>query len=226
MEVRGHGTQQPGQAHQPAHIAPMPVTKGEPVDLDDPEMIKAIAYPVTQHVTVKAFVALLREVVVEDRTPELISAGRPLSDCPGYPWSRKIGDADKTIFNKLAANNQFELDFGIFLEKAPDVERFSKLPRAFGFSITYTDAVANLRYYEPDFVAVTLDGAHYLIETKGREDVDVAHKDRAAMLWCENATTLTGTEWRYLKVPEKEFRSLQPDEFEDVVVALQPVGLL
>lgn len=199
---------------------------GEPVDLDDPEMIKAIAYPVTQHVTVKAFVALLREVVVEDRTPELISAGRPLSDCPGYPWSRKIGDADKTIFNKLAADNQFELDFGIFLEKAPDVERFSKLPRAFGFSITYTDAVANLRYYEPDFVAVTLDGAHYLIETKGREDVDVAHKDRAAMLWCENATTLTGTEWRYLKVPEKEFRSLQPDEFEDVVVALQPVGLL
>jgi len=197
----------------------------EPVDLDDPLMIKAISHPVAQHVTVKAFVALLREVVVEERTPSLVSEGRPLSECPGYPWSRPIGEANKTIFNKIAADNQFELAFGRFLEKAPDVVRFSKLPRAFGFSITYTDSVANLRYYEPDFVAVTTDGVHHLIETKGQEDVDVSHKDRAARLWCENATLLTDKEWHYIKVPQKEFESLQPDEFEDLI-ALEPVGLL
>lgn len=198
---------------------------GEPVDLDDPLMIKAISHPVAQHVTVKAFVALLREVVVDERQPELVSAGRPLSDCPGYPWSRPIGEASKTIFNKIAADNQFELAFGLFMEKAPDVVRFSKLPRAFGFTITYTDSVANLRYYEPDFVAVTADGVHHLIETKGQEDVDVSHKDRAARLWCENATFLTDTEWHYIKVPQKEFESLRPDEFEDLI-ALEPVRLL
>lgn len=197
---------------------------GEPVDLDDPLMIKAISHPVAQHVTVKAFVALLREVVVEERQPELISQGRPLSECPGYPWSREIGEASKTIFNKLAADNKFEKTFGLFLEKAPDVVRFSKLPRAFGFTITYTDSVANLRYYEPDFVAVSTDGVHHLIETKGQEDVDVSHKDRAARLWCENATLLTSTEWHYIKVPQKEFESLHPDEFEDLI-ALEPVGL-
>ena len=135
--------------------------------------------------------ALLRKVVIEERTPLLENEGRPLSDCPGYPWSRRIGEAAKTIFNKLAADNQFELAVGRFLETAPDVARFSKLPDKFGFSITYTDSVANLRYYEPDFVAVTTDGVHHLIETKGREDVDVSHKDRAAKLWCENATLLT-----------------------------------
>ena len=198
---------------------------GEKVDLDDPIMIKAISHPVAQHVTVKAFVALLRGVVIEERIPLLENAGRPLSDCPGYPWSRPIGDANKTIFNKIAADNQFELAFGRFLEKAPDVTRFSKLPTAFGFSITYTDSVANLRYYEPDFVSVTVDGTHHLIETKGREDVDVSHKDRAARLWCENATLLTGTEWHYIKIPQKEFESLQPDEFDDLI-ALEPVELL
>lgn len=198
---------------------------GEPVNLDDPVMIKAISHPVAQHVTVKAFVAILREVVVEERTPELAGNGRRLSECPGYPWSRPIGAADKTIFNKLAADNQFELTFGHFLEKAPDVVRFSKLPRAFGFSITYTDSVANLRYYEPDFVAVTADGVHHLIETKGQEDVDVRHKDGAARLWCRNATDLTGTNWRYIKVPQKEFESLRPNEFEDLI-ALEPVGLM
>ena len=78
------------------------------------------------------------------------------------------------------------------------------------------DAAANLRYYEPDFVVTVADGRHYLIETKGREDLDVAHKDRAADLWCENATFLTGTEWRYLLSPEKEFDKLQPTIFADL----------
>ena len=50
---------------------------GEKVNLDDPAMIKAISYPVTQHVTVKAFVALLREVIVEELQPMLEQAGRP-----------------------------------------------------------------------------------------------------------------------------------------------------
>ncbi len=198
---------------------------GEPVNLGDPAMIKAIAHPVAQHVTVKAFVALLREVVVEERTPALAGEGRPLSTCAGFPWSRKTAKADKTVFNLVAADNDFEKAFAEFLEKAPDVARFAKLPGAFGFSITYTDAIANLRYYEPDFVAVTADGVHHLLETKGREDVDVSHKDRAAALWCENATLLTGTPWRYMKVPQKEYESLRPDEFDDLI-ALEPVGLV
>jgi hypothetical protein len=45
---------------------------GEPVDLDDSAMIKAISHPVVQHVTVKTFVAALREAVVEEQTPVLI----------------------------------------------------------------------------------------------------------------------------------------------------------
>jgi type III restriction enzyme len=198
---------------------------GETVNLDEPAMIKAISHRVAQHVTVKAFVALLREVVIEQRTPALEGQGRSLLTCPGFSWARPLEDATKTVFNKVAADNKFEKAFARFLEKAPDVVRFSKLPGAFGFSITYTDSVANLRYYEPDFVAVTAAGVHYLIETKGREDVDVSHKDRAARLWCEYATDLTDTEWRYVKIPQKEFESLQPDEFEDLI-ALEPVGLL
>ena len=62
------------------------------------------------------------------------------------------------------------------------------------------------------------DGTHHLVETKGREDVDVANKDRAAILWCENATRLTGTQWQYVKVPQKEFERLRPDGFADLMV--------
>jgi type III restriction enzyme len=164
-------------------------------------------------------------MIVEELQPVLEQAGRALSTCEPFPWSRPTTSARKTIFNLVAADNQFEKTFAEFLEKASDVDRFSKLPERFGFTVAYTDSAANLRYYEPDFVAVTNDGAHHLIETKGREDVDVAHKDRAARLWCENATLLTGTEWRYKKIPQKEFEKLRPDDFDDLI-ALEPVRLL
>ncbi len=200
------------------------VAFGETVNLDDPTMIKAISHPVTQHVTVKAFVAALREKITEEQTPVLENAGRKLSACPGFPWSRQTYEAQKTVFNLVAADNEFEKTFAKFLDKAAGVVRFAKLPRSFNFSIPYTDSVANLRYYEPDFVAVTTDGIHHLIETKGLEDVNVQYKDRAAHLWCENASRLTGTEWLYKIVKQKEFEKLQPNDFEDLV-ALEPIEL-
>ena len=42
--------------------------------------------------------------------------------------------------------------------------------------------------------------------------------DRAAELWCENASALTGTVWRFLKVPQKEHERLEPTDFADLAV--------
>ncbi len=119
----------------------------------------------------------------------------------------------------MAGDNDFEQQFGHFLQDASDVTSFAKLPRQFRFTIEYTDSAPNLRYYEPDFVAVDLDGARYVIETKGQENVDVAHKDRAATIWCENATLLTEVIWMYLKVPQTEFSKLQPQVLADALLA-------
>ena len=103
------------------------------------------------------------------------------------------------------------------------MERFSKLPQQFGFVIEYTDATGNLRYYEPDFVAILSDGNRYIVETKGQEDVNVANKDCAAAIWCENASMLTGEPWAYLKVKQSEHTKLQADTFADLSVLGQGV---
>ena len=182
-------------------------------------MLKAISSNVAQYVTVKTFAEALKNLVVEELKPQLINAGRKLSETEPFPYSRPTYEASKTVFNLVACDNEFEKSFAKFLEKdAGDVAAFAKLPERFGFTIEYTDSASNLRYYEPDFVAVMADGSHYLIETKGREDVEVAHKDLAAEIWCENATQLTGTSWHYLKVPQKEFEVLQPSSFADLLV--------
>jgi type III restriction enzyme len=106
------------------------------------------------------------------------------------------------------------------------VQRFAKLPEQFGFAIEYTDNAANLRYYEPDFVVVTTDGIQYLVETKGLEDTNVANKDRAAKLWCENTTRLAGKPWAYVKVLQVDYKQLQPNRFDDLfVLGREPINL-
>ncbi len=191
---------------------------GERVNLDEPTILKAISTNVSQYVVVQTFVRALRVIVVEQRIPELASAPRELSQTEAFAYSRPTYEASKCIFNRVPCDNEFEVEFAKFLQQANDVTKFSKLPSRFGFSIEYTDSVANLRYYEPDFVAALDNGDHYLIETKGREDADVPHKDRAARLWCEYASDLTKTKWLYLKVPQREFDRMEPNTFSDLLM--------
>ena len=146
-------------------------------------------------------------------------AGRRLSETPKFPWSRPRLAAPNRVFNLVPCANEFEKEFARFPHDAADVKRFAKLPEQFSFAMEYTDAVGNLRYYEPDFVAVVADGAHYFLETKGLEDVNVAFRCRAAHLWCENATRLIGTPWTYWKVRQTEYTGLQPTTFGDLLLA-------
>ncbi len=189
---------------------------GQKVNISSKDMLRAVASNVCQHVTLSCFAKALHGLIIEELQPLLQSAGRPLSSCPAYPFAKNPFTSDKTIFNLVAPDNKFEYRFAEFLAACDQVEAFAKLPKAFGFAINYTDSAMNLRFYEPDFVARLDDGRHVLVETKGREDLDVKHKDNAATIWAENATALTGVDWSYLKVPEKGFEALQPDLFDDL----------
>ena len=144
-----------------------------------------------------------------------------LSTCQAFPWSRPVWEGRKCVFNLVPCDNDFEREFAKFLDNAGDVSAFAKLPRAFGFTIEYTDAAMNLRNYEPDFLAVDGSGVHWLLESKGQETIEVLRKDAAAMRWCETATELAGQAWKYLKIPQKEFEALQPARLSDLA-ALAP----
>ena len=191
------------------------VAFGQEVDLDSPEILEAISRPLTRVVTMKVFLDGLRHTLVQDQVPELESAGRWLSSLDPFPWSQEAPECSKTIFNKVPCDNKFEAEFARFLDNAPDVHLFNKLPTQFGFTIPYTDTRGNLRHYYPDFVVVDENRVSYLVETKGREDIEVANKDRSAIVWAEEATKLTGQEWRYVKVLQKDFQDLAPATFGD-----------
>jgi type III restriction enzyme len=193
---------------------------GKEVNLEDPAVVKAMSTNLASYVVTKEFERVLRDLVVEDKVPELLTPNRMLSATPPFPYSRKILEAKKSVFNYVTCDNELEYAFAKFLDGADDVEAFAKLPEQFGFSIEYPDTLSNIRNYYPDFVTRTKDGTHWLIETKGREDLEVKRKDEAAQRWCENATALTGISWKYLKVPQKEFEGLHPSSFDELNVGL------
>ena len=70
--------------------------------------------------------------------------------------------------------------------------------------IRYYDHHGYLRYYIPDFIVKT-ENCFYLIETKGKEDINVRYKDKAATEWCKSTTKGTGFPWMYVKIMAKDF---------------------
>jgi type III restriction enzyme len=198
---------------------------GKTVDLNDKNVILAISSNIASYVVIKEFEKVLREIVIEHKEPELLSANRFLSSTTPFPTSKKVLEAKKTIFNYTPCDNDFEFHFAKFLEKAEDIKAFSKLPEQFGFCIQYTDTLANIRNYFPDFIAIAEDNTMWVIETKGREDIEVKLKDNCAINWCRSATELTGENWNYLKVPQKEFEQLHPEGFEELLAAVDSPNL-
>jgi type III restriction enzyme len=200
---------------------------GAAVNLDSKPVIQALSRPLTLALTEKVFFALIRPRLTDEAVPVVDNAPHLLSTTPPFPYSGKVADVKHTLFNLTPCGNDFEQAFARFLDGVFDVETFANLgnlPRP--LQLEYLDGEANLRLYEPDFVARDNAGRHWLLETKGREDLDVARKDARAEQWCADVTALAGAEWHYRKVPQKEFERIKPQSLAELVSVLDAGGSL
>lgn len=200
---------------------------GREVNLDSPAALHDLNRSTVLAFTERVFLKLLRPRLTDER--EVMAGGeeRWLSTTPPFPWSGKVVEVGRTVFNLTPCNNEYEMAFAHFLAKAPDVVAFANvgnLPQP--VSIEYLDREANLRYYEPDFVARDTAGTHWLLEPKGREDVDVEWKERRAQQWCEDATMLSGVAWEYQRVPQDDFFKCKPQTLEELIGSLRAGGPL
>jgi type III restriction enzyme len=72
-----------------------------------------------------------------------------------------------------------------------------------------------------DFFVRSEQGHCYLVETKGREDKDVPRKAKAAIAWCEAAST-PDCRWEYIYVPQGVFERLTGDTLGALARTCQP----
>jgi type III restriction enzyme len=176
----------------------------EKVDLHDPRVLYKLSSPETQEQLINLFVNAFKDMTFTEREPHKKDTIK-LSDTRPFVWSKLVYPASRCIFNYVPCDNDFEVDFAKFLDRAEDVTAFSKIVPKIGFFVEYRDSNGNLRLYYPDLVILTNNNEHIVVETKGREDVDVEHKDKRINLWCEDATNLTGSRWVFIRVNQEDF---------------------
>jgi len=96
--------------------------------------------------------------------------------------------------------------------------RVKKNPK---FFIEYISEENLRRYYYPDFLVKLTNGEYWLIETKGLIDLEVAHKDKRAKQWCEDATSLTGNKWAFMRVDQEGFEKYRFKSVKEIISALK-----
>jgi len=186
------------------------------VELEDPRVLYQLSSPEVQKKLINLFVQAFKELTFTEREPEKKDAIK-LSDTRPFVWSKLVYPANKCIFNYVPCDNDFEIDFAKFLDRVEDVKAFAKIVPKMGFFVEYTDSDDNLRLYYPDFVVLTDKKESIIVETKGREDIDVQHKDKRIMLWCEDVTNLMGSKWSFIRVDQEDFEKYRFRNIKELI---------
>ena len=192
-----------------------------PVDLEDPVILRNLSEPEVGKVLFDQFRAAINKLTIYEGGSSRIDGHIRLRDTrPFRTEPRGFLQARKSVFNRIVGEanaDGLELDFAAFLEAAPDVQAFGKNYMAVGFKIEYVKANGELSNYTPDFLVRTTDGVIWVVETKGREELDLPQKMARLRQWCEDATTATkddgGPIYRFIYVDQQSFEQHKPLSF-------------
>ncbi len=180
-----------------------------PVDLYSGEVDHRMRdLDVMEHIRA-TFTPLILAKTVRQEKRRRISRGQRLSTWRPYQATshdkRLAVQAQRTMFNLVPCDNEFEQEFTDFLETAQDVAAFAKNAGPQKLMIDYLRPDGQRAFYVPDFFVRTYEGDYYLVELKGRQDELVALKASAAVEWCKAASSKE-TRWHYLYVPYHLFQ--------------------
>ncbi len=188
------------------------------VELNDPRVLFQLSTPEIQEKLINLFVDSLKDLAYSEREPTRYDFIK-ISGTQPFVWTKKVYSSKRCVFNYVPCDNDYEVKFSKFLNSANDVNSFCKIVSKVGFFVEYRDSSGNLRYYYPDFIVNTED-THFVLETKGREDVDVEFKDKRIVVWCEDASNITGKEWKFARINEEDFEKYHFDNLKELIKAL------
>jgi len=191
------------------------------VDLEDPVILRNLSEPEVGKVVFDFFHAAINKLTIYEGGSSRIDGQIRLRDTrPFRTEPRGFIPAKKSVFNRIVGEanaDGLELAFAAFLETAPDVQAFGKNYMAVGFKIEYVKANGELSTYTPDFLVRTTDGAVWVVETKGREELDLPQKMTRLRQWCEDATEASkddgGPIYQFVYVDEESFAKHKPSSF-------------
>ena len=196
-----------------------------PVDLEDAVVLRNLSEPEAGKILFDSFKKAINALTVQDSGAARIEDRIRLRDTrPFRTEHRPYLPAKKSVFSKIVGEPNaggFELSFAKFLDEATDVKSFGKNYLAVGFKMDYVKADGDLSNYIPDFIVKTNDGMVWIVETKGRVELDLPQKMNRLRQWCEDATAASvdedGVVYRFVYVDQAGFEKHMPSNFAGLV---------
>ena len=190
-----------------------------PVNLEDPVVLRNLSEPDAGKILYDSFKTAINALTIQESgTTRIEDRIRLRETRPFRTDYRACLNASKSIFNKVVGepnSGGFELSFAAFLEAAPDVDALAKNYFAIGFKLDYVKANGDLSNYTPDFIVRTDDKIIWLVETKGREEIDLPQKMARLKQWCADATAAEeiGPRYDFVFVDQTGFEKHAPKNF-------------
>ena len=195
------------------------------VELSDPQTLRNLSEAQPKHILYTTFKKAIDELTVTDKgTAEVKNYISLKSAKPKIAENQSFLIPKKSVFNKIIGDNAFELEVAAALEnRFADVTAFAKNTMGQGgvnFKMEYQAENGNIREYYPDFFVKTSADTFFILETKGREDLDDIRKIKRLATWCKDSNTAQ-SEYTYtpIYVKQEDWEKKEKDlkSFLDVI---------
>ena len=192
---------------------------GESVALEDPDTLRNLSELPATKTVIETFKRAINDLTIRDKGDAQMSKMAKVQDTrPFMVKEQEYLVPQKSVFNRITGDSHFELEFAAFLENCPDVVSHAKNYFGVHFKLDYINADGNISNYYPDFLVKLTDGRVIVVETKGREDLDVPLKMQRLSQWCEDVNEVTpDIEYDFVYVDQESFDAYRPQTFKQLL---------
>lgn len=190
-----------------------------PVDLENPNTLRNLSEVAATRTLIETFKKAINALTVQDKgDAEIRDTIKLRQTRPFVTKDQGYLVPQKSVFNRIVGDSHFELQFARFLEECEDVISYAKNYFAVHFKLDYVNADGDISNYYPDFLVRLSGRCHYIVETKGLEDLDVPQKMARLRQWCEDVNHVqTDVHYDFVFVDEQGFYRYRPASFRQLV---------
>jgi type III restriction enzyme len=189
------------------------------IDVESLQVLRNLADLEVRQTIVESFRKAINNLTVRDQGDAEISGYIKVNKSRPFPAKEQGYLVPKrSPFNRIVGDSHFELLFAAFLDRCEDVVSFAKNYFAVNFKIDYKNASGEISNYYPDFLVKVSEREVWIVETKGREDLDDVEKWKRLVQWCVDVNkTQKEVKYRPLFVRQEawERQMREPESFEE-----------
>ncbi len=189
------------------------------VELEDLNVLRNLSEVEVTRTIFETFKKEINTLTVVDKGEVEIRDYIKVSQCRPFIISEQsFVKPKKSVFNKIVGDSHFELEFAGFMEKCEDIISYAKNYFAVHFKIDYQNADGDISDYYPDFLVKVSEKEIYIVETKGREDLDDVRKINRLYQWCEDINQAQKKiQFTALYIKQDDFEKYRPSNFSQTI---------